>query len=68
MAGAVKGFGFSVEYTLYDISYANLILMGATLPTYDSGKAKDGRNGGEDTINAEDPRNKDKVRQFFNMG
>lgn len=66
MAGAVKGFGFSVEYALYDISYANLILMGATLPTYDS-KAKDGRSGGEDIIDAEDPRNKDKVRQFFNM-
>lgn len=66
MAGAVKGFGFSVEYALYDISYANLILMGATLPTYDS-KAKDGNHGDGDIINAEDPRNREKVRQIFNM-
>lgn len=53
-----------MEYVLYDLSYANLILLGATLPSYDSEKNKASRKN-EEVIKAEDPRNKEKVRQFF---
>ena len=53
-----------MEYVLYDLSYANLILLGATLPSYDSEKHKTSHKN-EEVIRAEDPRNKEKVRQFF---
>lgn len=57
-----------MDYVLYDLSYANLILLGATLPSYNSEKGKTDRvrNGNEEVINADDPNNKEKVRQFFN--
>ena len=61
VAGAVKGFGFTVEEILYEVSFANLILMGATLPSYDSGT----RGNDEKAINADDPRNREAVRNFF---
>lgn len=57
-----------MNYVLYDLSYANLILLGATLPSYNSEKSKSDRasKSNEEVINADDPNNKDKVRQFFN--
>ena len=53
-----------MEYVLYDLSYANLILLGATLPSYESAKDKASRKN-EENIQADDPRNKEKVKQFF---
>ena len=53
-----------MEYVLYDLSYANLILLGATLPSYDSEKHKASHKN-EEVIKADDPRNKEKVKQFF---
>ena len=48
------------------MSYANLTLYGASLPSYQSNKdkAKDGNSG--EKINAGDPKNKDKVRAVLN--
>ena len=63
----VKGFKFSMDYVLYDLSYSNLILLGATLPSYNYDKEKRKRSSeGQYVINAEDPKNKDAVKQFFN--
>lgn len=64
MAGTVKGFRIPVEYVLYDISYANIIMMGATLPSYNSKRDKNKHN--QEVIMADDPRNKDRVATFFN--
>lgn len=58
----VKGFGFPLEYVLYDLSYANLAMLGATLPNY--GRRKE-TSSGEEIIDASDPRNKDRVRNFL---
>ncbi len=55
-----------MDYVLYDLSYANLILLGATLPSYDSDRKKKSSQSDQEIIKADDPRNKDKVRQFFN--
>lgn len=57
-----------MDYVLYDLSYANLILLGATLPSYNSEKNKSDRasKSNENVIKADDPNNKEKVRQFFN--
>jgi hypothetical protein len=62
----VKGFKFPLDYALYDLSYANLILLGATLPSYDSEKNKKSSRGDGEVIKADDPKNREKVKQFFN--
>ena len=36
----VKGFGLPVEQVLYELSYANIVLLSATLPDYKA-KAKE---------------------------
>lgn len=49
------------------MSYANVILYGATLPTYISKRDKDGKDKEtQPVIRADDPNNRDKVMQFFN--
>lgn len=48
------------------MSYANLNLYGASLPSYHKpdGEAKQKKD--KDIINASDPRNKNRVRDFLN--
>lgn len=66
MAGTLKAFNLPIEYVLYEMSYPNLILYGASLPTYKSPKDKKGKDGKpQEHIDAGDPRNKDKVRAFL---
>ena len=56
-----------MDYVLYDLSYANLILLGATLPSYNSEKSKtSGNTSNQEVIRADDPKNKQKVKDFFN--
>lgn len=62
MAGTAKAFCLPIEYVLHEMTYANLILYGASLPTYRS--RKDRERDGED-IDASDPGNADKVRAFI---
>ena len=50
---------------LYELSYANLILLGATLPDYSRDRKKQGGDG-QDVINASDPKNRQRVRDFLN--
>lgn len=64
MAGFAKGFNLCFDYVLYDISYTNMIMFSAVLPTYD--RKTDGKKDKEqDIIKADDPKNRDKVREFF---
>ncbi len=65
MAGIVKAFNLPVEYVLYDLSYANLTLYSASLPSYKSPKDKDKKQGNHKEIDAGDPKNKDQVRAFL---
>lgn len=62
MAGFVKAFGCSFDYVLHEISYANVILYSATLPSYDNAR-KDKKEAGtkENPIKADDPKNRDLV-------
>lgn len=56
-----------MDYVLYDLSYANLILLGATLPSYNSEKNKaSGNTSSQEVIRADDPKNRQKVKDFFN--
>ena len=60
MAGIAKAYNLSFEYVLYDLSYENLLLYSAVLPTYDLDDAKDG--GENEMLNGDDP---DDVERFF---
>ena len=58
-----KAFSLPFDYVLYDMSYANVIMYSAVLPSYNS-KKKDGDTN-QKVIKADDPRNKEEVRKFF---
>lgn len=48
------------------MSYANMIMYGAVLPSYKSGKKnKSGKADDNEVINADDPRNREKVRRIL---
>lgn len=49
----VKGFGLPVEQVLYALSYANIVLLSATLPDYKA-KTKEEDNEILDMSNPED--------------
>lgn len=66
VAGTVKAYNLPIDYVLYDMSYVNMIMYGAVLPSYRSRKDGDkGRNAGQDIIRADDPANRDRVRRFL---
>lgn len=48
---------------LYNLSYANLILYGAVIPSLDDGEKK---QKGKDVLYAQDPRNRDMYLQLIN--
>jgi len=64
----MKAFNLTPDYVLYEMSYVNVIMYGATLPVYDS-KRKDRRGGGsssgQEVIKADDPANRARVRQLI---
>ncbi|MGN0237605.1 MAG: hypothetical protein ACI4AK_05925 [Lepagella sp.] len=48
------------------MSYANILLYGASLPSYKTGKDKTGKRGRhQEYINASDPRNRSRVKAFI---
>lgn len=59
----VKAYNLSPDYVLYDMSYANVLLYGAVLPSYDNEKTEEGKS--EEVIKADDPANRDKVRNIL---
>lgn len=58
----MKAFNLPPEYVLYDLSYANILLYCAVLPSYDTDREK---SKDSDTIRADDPENKEKVRKIL---
>lgn len=47
------------------MSYPNLILYNAVLPSYNPKDKSGGSDRGQEVIKADDPRNKERVKQFF---
>ncbi len=62
MAGTVKAFNLPLQFVLYDLSYANLVLYGASLPSYK--KPKDNTGQGE-IINGDDPGKQADIDKLF---
>lgn len=65
MAGAVKAFNLPIDYVLYEMSYANVILYSAVLPSYSAKKKGDRGHGQERAIDADDPKNREKVNAIL---
>lgn len=64
----VKAFNLTPDYVLHEMSYANMLLYSASLPTYRKPKTEDKKTRQQhETIDAGDPRNKDKVRAFLDQ-
>ncbi len=66
VAGTVKGFNLPIDYVLYDMSYVNLIMFGAVLPSYHS--QTDGKAGDKDKqeeIRVDDPTMQARARQII---
>jgi len=59
----VKAYNLPIDYVLHEMSYANMIMYGSVLPSYNSKKTDDG--GGGSAINADDPKNRDEVRNIM---
>ncbi len=49
---------------LYELSYTNLIMLGAALPSYDTDKDDESK---EEVIDASDPANQERVREILGM-
>lgn len=60
----MRGFNVTMDYALHGISYANLLLLGASLPRYD-GTGRDGAPGDDGFIDATDPGNAERINAIF---
>lgn len=58
----VKSYNLTFDYVLYKMSYANIRLYNAVIPTYSSAKDKDKENG-DKIINGDDPANRGKINK-----
>ena len=66
MAGISKNYVLPFDYVLYEMSFTNVQMYNAVLPTYDSESKKDKKKKDNDIIWADDPKNKAKVDDFIN--
>lgn len=65
----MKAFNLPIDYVLYDLSYANLTLYGASLPSYKNAKDKEGsKHGDDEVINGDDPNNQAAIDKLFDEG
>jgi hypothetical protein len=69
VAGVVKALGLQIDYVLYEMSYANLTLYSASLPTYSKPKkdAGAGKSEEKDIIKADDPQNRELLRKIIDQ-
>lgn len=67
IAGVAKAYCLQPDYVLYDMSYVNMIMYGAVIPSYNSkrNKGKDGKE--QEEIKVDDPRNRARVKQIFDQ-
>lgn len=59
-----RTFSLPIDHVLYEMSYPNLILYGATLPSYD-GRGSAGTSPAGELINGDDPANRERLNKIF---
>ena len=62
VSGIATGFNLPINYVLYELSYANVVMYGATFPSTESKKENKKKRG---VINADDPKNRDLIRKIY---
>lgn len=65
MAGTVKAFNLPPDYVLYDMSYANTVMYGRTLPSFRVRKDRRKKDARQETVRMDDPKNRDRARQLL---
>lgn len=60
----VKGFGMAMDYVLYELSYANLIMLSATLPSYSNSDTPPE----EERLDMSDPQDQKKIDALLGIG
>ena len=65
VAGTVKGFNLPIDYVLYDMSYVNMIMFGAVLPSYKSKTESKDDGKKQEEIKVDDPNMKARARQII---
>lgn len=58
-----KAFGLPLDYVLYDMSYANVILYSATLPSYDGSKGCGATH--ETRLDIADSRQRGRIMDYY---
>lgn len=65
MAGTVKAFNLPIDYVLYDMSYQNVIMYSACLPSCSGkGRGKEGK-GDDERLDGDNPDNQKRIRQIL---
>lgn len=66
MAGVVKAFNLTPDYVLYEMSYANMLLYSASLPTFKKPEDQNGTGKSDDRIiNGDDPEMQAEINKLF---
>ncbi len=65
IAGIAKSYCLTPDYVLYEMSYVNVLMYGAVLPSYKSNKKEKLKENNHHVVKADDPRNKDILKDFF---
>lgn len=65
----VKWYRCSFDYALFRLSYANIILYGAVIPSFGIKKDVDGKDAddgkGGETVSADNPEDWEKIKKFY---
>lgn len=61
-----KAFNLSIDYVLYDMTYANMLLYSASLPTFKKPEDQNGTGKSDDRIiNGDDPEMQAEINKLF---
>lgn len=66
IAGFVKAFNVPFDVALYEMSYANMMLYSASLPSYSNYKKEKGEGSSDEVVKADDPTNRANVLAILN--
>lgn len=58
----IKGFNLPIDYILYELSYANLIMLSATLPSYDKEEKEE-----EEVLDMSNPNDQARIDQLLGI-
>jgi hypothetical protein len=67
IAGMVKAYNLPIDYVLYEMSYTNLVMYCAVLPSYSDIKKNAKDSGNITKISADNPKNKGMIKEMLEI-